>query len=606
MGAKNGQPQAARYAFKIQQARPDRPGLYVLSVKPKHFQVVFSSPAGIRVSDYTLWTNLDALCSYVYSLYDPPANHILYDHTLAWTEPPDHDLGPAKWTITTASGRYNNAEIAFLGDPWSRRTTVFRVKQDPSRTLVIKESYVDCRRRYQEMALLTHIHEEGYVPGVVRAISSEIVKNGEQEISSAFKKDDVLVTRTKHRIVLADVGLDLNYAENVNDLLMTVYDALEVHRTVTRKRRVLHRDMSIYNLLMYPSLGSSIEKLMEDFPPLIDDVLDRKLRPPNERRARCLVIDYDNSAMLANTPVDSMQQAELRTRTGTPAYIARAVCSGFVLCAGTALAWRRQMPLLRGEAKDLYTMAHGEDRYNAYNDAANTIHGGIPPQDFDDFEMMMKALAMPFYHRWEYDAESVFWTMYSALLRVTPKQFVEDKHTHDGLNKDWSVLRDHAIPEVSDGNDTRMLLLDRPPHGFMRAFPPVMAPVARLLFDISRHVLPSYALMEKPPIHDDHLHEAMQRLILQYLVDNRDNPIPLEPATLRKIVVKDRPAVNRGTSGLSLADSSGSRASKKRSRDPTESQPPLRSLRPSQRRGQSAVNDENSAPSFEFKNLEEE
>ncbi|KAH9903431.1 hypothetical protein C8Q73DRAFT_52249 [Cubamyces lactineus] len=125
MDGGDGRAQATRYAYKIQQARPDRPGLYVLSIKPQHFQVVFSSPIGPVASEHTLWTDLNSLCAYVYSLYNPPSDHTLYDRTITWTE--RTDLSIPRWTVQTENGCYIDARITFLGDPWARRTTVFHV-----------------------------------------------------------------------------------------------------------------------------------------------------------------------------------------------------------------------------------------------------------------------------------------------------------------------------------------------------------------------------------------------------------------------------------------------------------------------------------------------
>ena len=223
MDGGDGRAQATRYAYKIQQARPDRPGLYVLSIKPQHFQVVFSSPIGPVASEHTLWTDLNSLCAYVYSLYDPPSGHTLYDRTITWTE--RTDLSAPRWTVQTAKGCHTDARITFLGDPWARRTTVLRVVKDDQPSVVIKEAFVDCKRRFKEADLLEHVHKDGYLHGVVLHISSEIVKADGRDI--AFSRADGTMTRIKYRIVFADTGYDLTIAKSVNDLLKAVYDALE-------------------------------------------------------------------------------------------------------------------------------------------------------------------------------------------------------------------------------------------------------------------------------------------------------------------------------------------------------------------------------------------
>ncbi|KAH9903424.1 hypothetical protein C8Q73DRAFT_722171 [Cubamyces lactineus] len=552
---KDGKAQATRYAYKIQQARPDRPGMYVLSAKPGYFQVIFSCPVGPVASEHVPWTNLAALSAYVYSLYDSPDGHILYDRTVSWVEKPDQRFGRPSWTVRTGGKVYESADACFVGNAWARRTTILRVEQRYHRnpTTIIKEAYIDCDRRFNEADLLQQIHKDGYFPGVVYLLSSEEVKTGGQDI--VFKNDSI--TRKKVRIVLADVGFDLYHAKSVNDLLMTIYDALEVHRTIASKRRVLHRDMSIFNIMMYPILGNRPDpRYAQDCPPLIDEVLDGKARAPEHRRARCEIIDLDNGADLTAEESDTENRAELRCRTGTPAYIARAVCCGAVYCDPSTTSWTEQMPLLDEKAKELYIKVYGEERYNKYNDSCSvpkTYHGGIPPEDNSLYVLEQKAENMAFYHRLEYDAESIFWTMYSALLRVTPVDFKETPKdiTASTLSDIWRVLQNHVIPETPSPIDSRTTLLFG--HRILpNAFPPVMRPVAHLLLRIIRHVLPSYPLMDKLPPYDDHLHEAMERLILQYLVDNRDTPIILKPHTLRALKFPDIHAANRGVHGGSL------------------------------------------------------
>ncbi|KAI9069030.1 hypothetical protein FKP32DRAFT_95018, partial [Trametes sanguinea] len=177
----DGQAQATRYAFNIQQARPDRPRLYCLSVKPGKFQVVYSSPVGVEASELKPWDDCASLCAYIYSLYAPPEGHVLYDRTIVAQEPAGVPLGKPTWTIATKDHVYSGAVIIFLGNPWGRRTTVFRVTRE-QRSVIIKESYIDCDRRFNEADLLDHIHKDGFLHGVVRYITAEDVKNGDDAI----------------------------------------------------------------------------------------------------------------------------------------------------------------------------------------------------------------------------------------------------------------------------------------------------------------------------------------------------------------------------------------------------------------------------------------
>ncbi|KAI0649937.1 hypothetical protein C8Q79DRAFT_357576 [Trametes meyenii] len=573
----DGQAQATRYAFTSQQARPDRPGFYCLSVRLQAFQVVYSSPLGVQSSECKPWDDWKALCAYMYSLYFPPDDHILYDRTLARETSKSITLGPASWVVQTVDGDYVGASIVFVGDVWGRRTTVFRVRRDGCPPIMIKDSYIDCGRRFQEPALISHIHARGFVQGVVRHISAQDVKNRGNPI--LFRSQDGSLTRKKSRIVLADVGYDLTYANPVNDLLMAIYDALEVHRTLACDRQVLHRDMSMFNILMYPAQGRYVEKrYAKDFPPPIDDLLAGELRSPEDRKARCLIIDFDNSALLLNAKAE-VTQKELRCRTGTPAFMARAVARGAVWSGSESLYWDEKMPVLEGAAKDFYIDLHGEERYTRYNDSKGTVHGGVPPPATTERRPLVKlAQGITFYHRWEYDAESIFWTMYSALLRVlpagTPEEITETKESKRNLRANWKRLYEHVILDGPEDEDSRALLLKHSERKFKQAFLPLMEDVAGLLHKIALHVEPLYALMSPLPPYEDHLHEAMQRLILQYLVDHREDPIPLVPGRLRPVGDSNEPGViSLDTYGENLVQVNGAHAEEKRPRDPDETDP---------------------------------
>ena len=47
-----------------------------------------------------------------------------------------------------------------------------------------------------------------------------------------------------------------------------------VHRALVNERGIMHRDMSLYNILMYPQHRAMAEQaVIKDRPPLIEDVL---------------------------------------------------------------------------------------------------------------------------------------------------------------------------------------------------------------------------------------------------------------------------------------------------------------------------------------------
>ncbi|TBU52506.1 hypothetical protein BD310DRAFT_228708 [Dichomitus squalens] len=524
-----GRDQATTYAYRHHQARPDHPAFYCLVVKPDWYQVLLSDPTGVVASAETVWGDLDLLAAYIYSHYDPPRDHFLWDETIAWI-PGESLADPPTWKVNVQGQWYTQGRFVFVGEPWGRRTTILRVSDDDGGEIVIKEVYRHHQRRCKEEEILAHVHGDGDVLGVVRLKGAEHVTTNNETIRCAARGEETV--RTKERFALFDSGSCLLDAKTVNDLLEAVYDALEVHRTVLLERKVLHRDMSLYNFLMYPKWGGvSGRPVSEKTPVSIRDVLRGSKRPAEERFPACLLIDYDNAAQVQVTG------GELKERTGTPLYIARSVSLGMVLLDFESL-FGTFMPRLTGDALQLYTTAYGQERYDRYNDdpVTRTCHGGYPPTQNSHPRAVREAKSPAFVHRPEHDVESVYWTLVYALLRVQPAAAPRELDPSAASASVWNTLLSHYIPgeEYDRSDEKRHEVMNRTKQEWLDLFHATMEDVALLLWQITLHVCSEYALWKwEGNFHPDHLHEAVQRLILQYLVDHRDNPIELDPDHLR-------------------------------------------------------------------------
>ncbi len=218
---------------------------------------------------------------------------------------------------------------------------------------------------------------------------------------------------------------------------------------------------------------------------------------------------------------------------GTPMYIARIICVGQVLTDRLAMLGSR-MPILKGKALELYIRAHGRECYDLYDEKSHeTCHGALPPNRDPDENTYPK-----FSHRPEHDTESTFWTSLSALLRVQPIASKREKYANHTLAKVWAQLHGHNIPNnPSLDIDDRYAILGKNRGSWRSLFTDEMQDVANLMHDMAQHVCCEYALFTGD-LEIDHLHEAMQRLILQYLVDHQDQPIPLDPEALRPTTAK--------------------------------------------------------------------
>ncbi len=214
-----GRRQATTYAYRHHQARPDRPGFYVLVIKPQWYQVLYSDPTGVFASPQTSWTNTDLLAAYVYSHYNPPADHFLWDESIRWSEQRHGVCSFPSWKIDLGGRRYRQGQFIFIGEPWSRLTSTFDVVDDDGQHVIIKDCYRRDGHRFTEEGILEHLHAEGDLLGVVRPIG--------YESSIRFVLKGRAAERTRLRFAFLDSGSRLLKAKTVNDLLKATYDALE-------------------------------------------------------------------------------------------------------------------------------------------------------------------------------------------------------------------------------------------------------------------------------------------------------------------------------------------------------------------------------------------
>ena len=226
----HGRAQAASYAYRHQQARPDHPAFLCLSVKPQYYQIVLSEPCGVVASPRFPWSELGALVSFFHTIYVGSNNRILHDSTVFWKSVAKNPAASivtfnVSWSVECGGELYTEGSmICDFGDAWGRRTTVFAVTDPSGQHAIIKEYYWHHKRRFEESNLLASVHADGDVPGVVRMICYEDVVVDGRRIECGVEGDTL---RIKKRIVLYDYGYSLLTARSVNELLRAFYDALE-------------------------------------------------------------------------------------------------------------------------------------------------------------------------------------------------------------------------------------------------------------------------------------------------------------------------------------------------------------------------------------------
>ncbi|KAI0075775.1 hypothetical protein K474DRAFT_1773051 [Panus rudis PR-1116 ss-1] len=533
-----GRPQITLYLSQHMAARPDMPGLYGLTVNPKHYQILWADASGITASPQLQWSNLTPLASYIRSLYHPPARHHLFDPAIsspiitreAMPNNKKKVVTVVTWTIKHDGVEYVGCKLIFIGTIFGRRTTVFTFhRSDNDRFAVFKSYYKDTARRFDETRIINHIHADGVVPGVVRLLpdtdteheeGTDETRNTGETIETARPASEKVLHRVKKQVAMGSTGEEFSEAKSVKDLLMAVYDAVEVHRTLVNERHVLHRDISFHNVMMYPrhreTVRSSGKQIMKNPAKFIDDVLE--VANDENDKSRSLLIDFDNSATLHEPESENKENKELAHRTGTPRYIARSVRAGEVL--ERDFATFTPMPKLQGDVLELYKKVYSAETYDKYQDQPGITHGGTVIDESEELEMP------PFHHRPDHDVESMYWVLFKTLLLAYPDApYAEPTPKFDSA---WAAIRDHTISSVYD---TRIPILSHGVHTIEQILHPRLSSLAPLLVSLGRQVKPEYAyLSPSPPA--DHLHEAFRRILLQHIV-NMDDPIPLRPGWSR-------------------------------------------------------------------------
>ncbi|KAJ8703526.1 hypothetical protein PTI98_002143 [Pleurotus ostreatus] len=497
--AKVGPAQCGAYLGYANQARPDMVGMYGLSVSPRGFQIQYSCPAGLATSEEFNWTaQLGGVLAYICTLYLPRTDFAPRDTTISLATGRDI-LGPPLWDIDVGDKIYRNCKVQFVGQPWTRMTWVAEAEaDDKDGPTVIKDSYRDVRTPFKEGDMYEILHKEGSAPGFAAIDREYEVKYKDTPITVSVKK----LTRIKTRLIMKTSGLPLTKCRNIVDFFKGMYDILEAHRWMVAERKLLHRDISHGNIVVEAKDAWKIKKFEGKKPPIfIDEVLHGKHAPPMAR-----LLDMDNCANLDRRKMKSKggkgDDEPLRCRTGTPKFIARSVAAGRILDNFSVMP----MPKLQPEIAAAYEEPHFIRSSNTYSEDCSL--------QVADFE-----------HQPFHDAESVYWCIAAFVLLAKPLNNDIDEGQRQ-LSQIWDFMAEH---EVGNAVDTRSALISG--NDWAEWLHKDLSFISKLMTDLTRQIRPEWALLDPAP-EPLHLHEAMQRLILQYVHDWEKNHLNVELDTV--------------------------------------------------------------------------
>ncbi|THH06214.1 hypothetical protein EW145_g4231, partial [Phellinidium pouzarii] len=499
--------QTGSYLHVLPRALPSLAGMLYLAWDRRAFVLYWSDTSGIlRSEDYDIndIKSWDVLFRYVYTVVNPLPDLPTRDPTMSIKS--TGVLKP-KWEINCNKQTFN-ASFLFGAPSHSRQTCVF---WDDVKKRVIKDHWRDEDRRYNESEILEKIKG---IPGTGQVDFSEVVKgpgdSGDLSTSKLHSGGKCTLKiagrrvprRTKQRSVLKSKGDPLSKRKSVRQILMAVYDGIEAHQACLKHKRVLHRDVSRYNLLINP-VHHDTEFDDEQAPgaKFINRVLD-----PNEKcvKEEGILIDWDNAADLEEGDVSGA----LTERTGTPMFVSIGVGMGNIRRIAIL---RRKFPVLTGESKRLYAQAYGQETYDKYIKAVS------------ESEMVKDPASPPQYrHRPYHDVESFFWVLVYELLIAWP----------EGNEKTISELASFLIHSfenhnfIKNGVDFRTDLLSKDAAFWRAILHPELECLAETLEEMCLYLSAEWAYW--PELPEDHAHEAFKRLLLKAVLELKSNPIPLK------------------------------------------------------------------------------
>ncbi|KAF7439698.1 hypothetical protein PC9H_000034 [Pleurotus ostreatus] len=521
---KDGPRQSGAYLAFANQSRPDLVGMYGLSISPAGYIIQYSCPAGLQTSEEFPWSDLVPLVSYVYTLYVPHPDFATRDPSVTLADTGDV-LGPPAWNIRDGDKVYENCVVRVVGDPWHRMTWVAKVGDTP---ITIKDSYRDVHSSFREGELYDILHKEGPAPGFLR-VKKEYEVQWKRGCPITVTVDST--TRIKTRLIMHTWGESLRKCPSLIDFLKCMYDILEAHRWAVMERNIIHRDISHGNIFVEAEdfKGEDEEEFKgtEYRPIFVNEIIEKQENADPMARLG----DLDNAAELdrkaavspsfvARRDTIHMNDEPLRCRTGTPKFIARSPALGCLLVDNIKF---RRMPTLPSHLADQYALLHSNDRsgLRTFTDDGPTRHGGVYTEETEDEHDKNPELRVTqFEHRPRHDAESVFWCIVVFLLLAVPlgsaredPQALKDPDEF-GLNCAWKYIANHEIGVSDDMGDSRLSIIHQAK--WKKWLHPELAHAEGFLLSLTAQIAPEWGLIEPAPL-PLHLHEAMQRIILQYI-----------------------------------------------------------------------------------------
>ncbi|KAG8946855.1 hypothetical protein FRC04_011402 [Tulasnella sp. 424] len=497
--------QAISYLHYLLLLRPD---LYVAQgmLTSENDVMFLLGIGGVGIRSFTIdWTSkklYKLMYAFIYRLYEPGD---FADRSYKKMEPDyardfvTYTVGIATTTETEDEGAVEvevdcpDLQPIYASNPFETRTHVL---WNPHSTFtvngrvlsVLKDQFCRLGTQFNEQDILNRIHTPEKVPGVVEMVYHKMID------LPYLGELGVQVRRGKNRIGMRQAGTPFTSISTLQEMLKTMFDLLEVLRFLRIKRQVLHRDISRGNVMFIdpgtPAPTDIVEAAVEKAP------LKFVNRDPHETSV--LLVDFNHAEDLS---INQAAEHERATRIGTPIFIARAVELGAAYPFPRGGVFLSGMPPI----PDSYALNH-PDREKKFPIGDKKALPG-PSAD---------SSGRPWRHELDHDAESVFWLLLYWSMVVQPEGSPAESLEADA----WAGL----LGKPRARHDLIVSLAGTPPEDTEGIVHSVYQPLGPLLCKLAKVLPVDRFWLDKNETRNDpeYIAEAFQRLILQFLLDNRN------------------------------------------------------------------------------------
>lgn len=540
--------QARSYVGFLLQARPDLTTGLGIYAEEEGFKLILHNSFGsfgTKLCSWTAQADIALLCAWVWRLYEPIIPDLTIIRTIIRPAADAVECIPPTFDIETPDGLFQDCSIRTVGGHFGRRTIVLDTKIPGT---VIKEQYVDPSRRYEEGQTLERIHQEGIFPGVVRVGYSGPVPGTTMKYDKKWKVQAGLEQivpedaseKVKMRLVLRDAASPLLDAKTPQDVLIAIYDLLEVTRVLYTKYQILHRDISGGNVCLRDNLATVDKSFNQTLTKMCfaSHMLQSHLglSDVHPLETKLLLIDFDASENKRQVK----GKATPKPWTGTGLFIAEFLRTkkrkiGYYelppmpkLDAGAAVAYKKCVP---SRLTDFPQM-------------------DIKKEEIVNWEEKM-GVGVEDQHKLRYDAESAFWLLlYWTVLACPAGKDVKNHPIPENFWRDFTTLD-------KDTNYRSALLECLPKQVIM----PEYGPLENLIKDMAKQLVGDYEVSQSKHRKDDaFLHEAFQRTILNFLFKHHSAPFMTLEKGLENRKVEERQLMRPPLSRASIAKNRASRS----------------------------------------------